>query len=138
MNEASLGAINLGHTKNLQYQSTDGTQLQTWVLYPPNFDSEQTYPLILELHAGPSASYGGQFSYRFQRYASEGYIVVAPNYRGSLGLDMAFYKSGHWVFPGLEYDDVMAAMDAVLALTKIDLNRLYVAGVSAGGLLSLG
>jgi dipeptidyl aminopeptidase/acylaminoacyl peptidase len=111
--------------------------LQTFVIYPPDFDPQQTYPLILQVHGGPSASYGGNFSYRFQRYAAEGFVVVAPNYRGSQGTDMGFYQQAeHWVFPNLEYDDVLAAMAAVQAVVRIDPQRLYVTGQSAGGLMS--
>jgi dipeptidyl aminopeptidase/acylaminoacyl peptidase len=137
MNHDVLGAIALGHTDSVDFTSPDGTQLQTWVTYPPDFDPTQTYPVVVQIHGGPSATYGGHFSYRLQRYAAEGFIVIAPNYRGSLGTDMAFYKRPeHWVFPDLEYDDVMAALDAVAARTKVDTGRLYVSGQSAGGLMS--
>lgn len=136
MNHELLDVLDLGRTESLQFTSSDGTVLPTWIIFPPDHDPAKTYPMILELHGGPTASYGAQFSYRFQRYAAMGYVVVAPNYRGSLGLDMGFYTAGQWVFPSLEYDDVMAAVDAVMARCKIDPNRLYVTGVSAGGLLS--
>lgn len=110
---------------------------KTWVTYPPDHDPTKPTPVFQQIHGGASATYGGHFSYRFQRHAADGFIVVAPNYRGGLGTDMAFYKRAeHWVFPDLEYDDVMAALDAVGAQTRIDANRLYVSGQSAGGLLS--
>lgn len=132
-----LGSIALRRSENITFTSSDGTALQTWVTYPPAHDPTKPTPVILQIHGGPSATYGGHFSYRFQRHAADGYIVVAPNYRGCPSTDMAFYKRAeHWVFPDLEYDDVMAALDAVGAQTRIDANRLYVSGQSAGGLLS--
>jgi dipeptidyl aminopeptidase/acylaminoacyl peptidase len=132
-----LGGLALGACESVSYTSSDGTPLQAWVTYPPGHDPARPCPLILQIHGGPSASYGGNFSYRFQRYAAEGFIVVAPNYRGSLGTDMGFYhQPEHWVFPGLEYDDVMAAVDAVAARVAVDPARLHVTGQSAGGLMS--
>lgn len=121
--------------QSINYVSPDGTELQAWIFYPPDYDPSGSYPLILEVHGGPDLAYGGYFSFRFQRYLAEGYVVLAPNYRGSLGTPMSFYEDS-WRFPGAEYDDLMAGVDAALKQAAVDPDRLFVTGLSAGGLLT--
>jgi dipeptidyl aminopeptidase/acylaminoacyl peptidase len=134
-NQAWLESVQLGSVEQLNYFSTDGTPLQAWVTYPPLYDPTRAYPLILDIHGGPDLAYGPQFSFRFQLYAANEYIVVAPNYRGSAGTDMSVYDRP-WDFPGLEHEDLLTTVDAVIAAASIDPERLFVTGLSAGGILT--
>lgn len=134
-NAALLDQILLGRTEELSVELPTGERLQSWLVYPPDYDPARSYPLILEIHGGPDLAFGGHFAFRAQRYAAEGYLVLMPNYRGSSGTDQSIYDDGY-CFPGREYDELLTAMDAAILRAPIDLQRLYVSGLSAGGVLS--
>ena len=116
--------------------SFDKREIQYWVMRPPNFDSSKTYPMILQIHGGPWASYGPQFAANNQLYASAGYIVVYGNPRGSTGYGSDFAHTIDHNFPSRDYDDLMDMVDAALAMGFIDEDRLYVTGGSGGGTLT--
>ena len=56
--------------------SVDKREIQYWIMYPPNFDSANSYPLLLQIHGGPQAAYGPHFAANNQLYAAAGYVVV--------------------------------------------------------------
>lgn len=116
--------------------SFDGLPIQGWIVRPPHFDPEQSYPLILEIHGGPFANYGPRFSMECQLYAAAGYVVVYTNPRGSTSYGYDFANRIHHAYPGNDYDDLMSCVDAVIARGSVDTERLYVTGGSGGGVLS--
>jgi acylaminoacyl-peptidase len=116
--------------------SHDGLRIQAWVITPPGFDPAQRYPLILEIHGGPFAAYGPTFAAELQLYAAAGYVVVYVNPRGSTGYGKAFGNAIHHAYPGHDYDDLMSAVDAVIARGYVDTARLFVTGGSGGGVLT--
>jgi len=116
--------------------SHDGTRIQAWVVTPPGFDPTKQYPLILEIHGGPFAAYGPTFAAELQLYAAAGYVVVYVNPRGSTGYGKAFGNAIHHAYPGYDYDDLMSAVDAVIARGYVDTSRLFVTGGSGGGVLT--
>lgn len=116
--------------------SVDGRKLQGWIVYPPNFDKRKKYPLIVENHGGPILNYGPHFSAEIQLYAAAGYMVFYPNPRGSTSYGEEFGNLLYNNYPGEDYNDVMDGVDAVLAKKKVDPNRLYVTGGSAGGIMT--
>ena len=74
--EDLLGTKNLGQVHEIIYNSSlDGVEIQGWYLTPPDFDPAKKYPLILEIHGGPHASYGPNFAAELQRFAAEVYVV---------------------------------------------------------------
>ena len=114
----------------------DGQQIQGWVLYPPGFDPSRQYPMILEIHGGPFSAYGPSFSAELQLMAAAGYVVVYTNPRGSTSYGYEFANLIHHDYPGHDYDDLMGAVDFMLARGFIDENRLFVTGGSGGGVLT--
>ncbi len=116
--------------------SFDGRPIQSWVVYPPGFDASLKYPLLVENHGGPVSNYGDRFSAEMQLYASAGYVVLYPNPRGSTSYGEEFANLLYLNYPGQDYDDVMSAVDDVIALGFIDESRLYVTGGSAGGIMT--
>lgn len=116
--------------------SHDGTRIQAWVITPPGFDPAAKYPLILEIHGGPFAAYGSTFATELQLYAAAGYVVVYVNPRGSTGYGKAFGNAIHHAYPGYDYDDLMSAVDAVIARGHVDTSKLFVTGGSGGGVLT--
>lgn len=129
-----LSDVALGSVRPVSCASPDGAPVDGWLVLPPGHEGGPV-PLILNIHGGPDLAYGAQFSFRFQRYAAEGYAVLLPNYRGSLGTDLGFYETP-WQFPGAELDDVLALLDAASGEIEIDASRLFVTGLSAGGALT--
>jgi len=116
--------------------SVDKREIQYWIMYPPNFDPANSYPLLLQIHGGPQAAYGPHFAANNQLYAAAGYIVVYSNPRGSTGYGDEFVQTISHNFPSQDYDDLMDVVDATVALGFIDEERLYVTGGSGGGTLT--
>jgi dipeptidyl aminopeptidase/acylaminoacyl peptidase len=137
LNEDLLGLKLLGAVDEIWYKSSvDGRDIQGWIVFPPNFDKRKKYPLIVENHGGPILNYGPHFSAEIQLYASAGYMVFYPNPRGSTSYGEEFGNLLYNNYPGQDYNDVMDGVDAVLARGKIDPERLYVTGGSAGGIMT--
>ncbi|MGA0881051.1 MAG: alpha/beta hydrolase family protein, partial [Ilumatobacteraceae bacterium] len=114
----------------------DRRSIHGWILYPPDFDPNRRYPLALDIHGGPHLDYGPMFSLTHPLYAAAGYVVVFVNPRGSIGYGEEFATLIHLAYPGRDHDDLMSAVDSVLARGFIDPRRLYIGGGSGGGVLS--
>lgn len=137
LNETLLASRATGALEEIDYVSSAGDlPIQGWVIYPPGFDPHKKYPLILEIHGGPNANYGPRFDIEKQLLAAAGYVVLYVNARGSTSYGGDFGNLIQDEFPGLEFEDFMSGVDAMLARGFIDESRLYVAGGSGGGTLS--
>ena len=127
----------LGKVEEVWYESSyDGKRIQGWLVYPPNFDPTNTYPLILEIHGGPFTNYGFRFSAEVQLFASEGYFVLYTNPRGSTSYGKEFANLIHHNYPSQDYDDLMSGVDHVVTRDYIDGDNLFVTGGSGGGVLT--
>jgi dipeptidyl aminopeptidase/acylaminoacyl peptidase len=116
--------------------SIDKAPVDAWILRPPGFDPARRYPLILEIHGGPFENYGPTFATDDQLYAAAGYVVLYANPRGSTSYGDAFANGIDKTYPGLDYDDLMSAVDAAIAKGGVDPDRLFVTGGSGGGLMT--
>lgn len=136
LNANLLGKRALGQVHEIVYESTvDGTPIQGWYLTPPDFDPDQDYPLILEIHGGPHLAYGPHFSAEMQRYAAEGYVVFYDNHRGSSSYGREFgLKLEHKYSSRDDFGDHMSGIDVLIDKGFIDPERLYITGGSAGGI----
>jgi dipeptidyl aminopeptidase/acylaminoacyl peptidase len=108
----------------------------SWLLLPPNYVAGQRVPTILEIHGGPYAAYGPHFSTDYQLYAAAGYAVLYTNPRGSTGYGQAFADGIEKTYPGSNFEDLMAAVDAAVASGIADPENLFVTGGSGGGVLT--
>jgi dipeptidyl aminopeptidase/acylaminoacyl peptidase len=127
----------LGQVQKLPVSSSfDQRPIDAWMVTPPDFDPSKKYPLILEIHGGPFAAYGPQFSTDHQLYAAHGYIVVYSNPRGSTSYGEDFANQIDKAYPGHDYDDLMSVVDAAIATGHVDPNNLFVTGGSGGGVLT--
>jgi dipeptidyl aminopeptidase/acylaminoacyl peptidase len=132
----AIAALQLGKTERFEWQGPDGFHEDGVLVYPPNFQKDKKYPLVLVIHGGPTASSIIGFSFLSQLLASHGYIVFQPNYRGSDNLGNAYQRA---IFndagdgPGR---DVMAGIDAVKKLSSIDESKIGVTGWSYGGYMT--
>ena len=137
VNADVLAGKKLGKTEEvIPVISTGNTKVQAWIVKPPDFDSTKKYPLILEIHGGPFAMYNVGFNYMFQNFAANDFVVLFVNPRGSTGYGSDFINGIDHNYPGPDYDDLMAATEAVVAKGFVDVSRMYVSGCSGGGVLS--
>jgi dipeptidyl aminopeptidase/acylaminoacyl peptidase len=137
LNEDALANRYVSPVEEILWQSPhDGRQMQGWALFPPGFDPDREYPLILEIHGGPFTAYGPVFSAELQLMAAAGYVVLYTNPRGSTSYGYEFANLIHHDYPGNDYDDLMGGVDAMIARGFIDEDRLFVTGGSGGGVLT--
>jgi len=135
-NGSLLAAHPPGAVEEIRYPSFDGRPIQGWIIKPPAFDPAKKYPLILDIHGGPHAMYGIEFNHQMQMYAARGFVVLYTNPRGSTGYGESFANVIHGSYPGDDYQDLMAGVDAVVAKGYIDPKKLCVTGGSGGGILT--
>jgi dipeptidyl aminopeptidase/acylaminoacyl peptidase len=137
LNDALFAFKELGTAQEFWCESSfDKRRIQGWVIKPPGFDPQKKYPLLLEIHGGPFANYGDRFASELQVYAGAGYLVLYTNPRGSTSYGEEFGNLIHHNYPGQDYDDLMSAVDAVIARGQVDTNNLFVTGGSGGGVLT--
>ncbi len=136
VNQKLMSELTLTEPEELWYTSFDGKKIQTWIQKPPDFDASKKYPLILNIHGGPHSAYGYTFDHEFQWMAAKGYVVVYPNPRGSTSYGQDFGNIIQYHYPGDDFKDLMAGVDAVIAKGYIDPKKLCVTGGSGGGLLT--
>jgi dipeptidyl aminopeptidase/acylaminoacyl peptidase len=137
LSENILGRRALGSVEEISFDSSaDGRKIQGWIIKPPHFDAAKKYPLLLEIHGGPFASYGASFAAELQLYAAAGYVVLYLNPRGSTSYGEQFADLIHHDYPDKDFDDLMSGVDAVLGKGYLDPARLFVTGGSGGGVLT--
>ncbi len=116
-------------------KTTDGQQMLTWIVLPPNFDETKKYPTLLFCEGGPQSPVSQFWSYRWNFFimASQGYIIVAPNRRGLPGFGQEWLEeiSGDWT--GQCMKDYMSAIDDATTLPYVDKDHLGCVGASFGG-----
>jgi dipeptidyl aminopeptidase/acylaminoacyl peptidase len=136
VNAGLLSGKKLAKTEGISYGSSGNAKVQGWVVKPPDFDPSKKYPLILEIHGGPFGNYNVGFNYMWQNFAANDFVVLYVNPRGSTGYGTDFSGAIDHNYPGPDYDDLMAGVDAVVAKGFVDSSRMYVSGCSGGGVLS--
>ena len=137
LNNDLMGQREMARVERMTWASShDGLEVEGWVMKPPSFDPNKTYPMILEIHGGPHSAYGPNYSTEAQLYAAAGYIVFYTNPRGSTSYGEEFANTIDLAYPGYDYDDLMSGVDALLDRGYVDANQLYVTGGSGGGVLT--
>ncbi|MGY6588006.1 MAG: prolyl oligopeptidase family serine peptidase [Wenzhouxiangella sp.] len=137
LNRDFLAQRTVGQVESFWYTSSvDGLDLQGWVMYPPGFDPDAQWPMILEIHGGPFATYGDYFAMELQLMAAQGYVVVYLNPRGSTSYGEDFANLIHHNYPSHDHDDLMDGVNAVIARGYIDEDALFITGGSGGGVLT--
>ncbi|MDQ6802046.1 MAG: S9 family peptidase [Acidobacteriota bacterium] len=136
INEKLFSEITLTEPDEMTYKSFDGKMIETWIQKPPDFDPSKKYAMILNIHGGPHAAYGYTFDHEFQWMAAKGYVVLYPNPRGSTTYGQDFGNIIQYHYPGDDFKDLMAGVDALVAKGYIDTKKLGVTGGSGGGLLT--
>jgi dipeptidyl aminopeptidase/acylaminoacyl peptidase len=135
-NDALLAAKPPCRVESFRVPSFDGASIHAWLVYPPDFDPAAKWPLVLQIHGGPHTAYGSGFFHEFHQLATAGYVVLYTNPRGSTSYGEAFANVIQYRYPGDDYLDLMACVDAVIQRGFVDEARMGVTGGSGGGLLT--
>ncbi|MDD3458915.1 MAG: prolyl oligopeptidase family serine peptidase, partial [Weeksellaceae bacterium] len=116
-------------------KTTDGKDMLSWVIYPPDFDPNKKYPTLLYCQGGPQSALSQFYSFRwnFQLMAAHGYIVIAPNRRGMPGHGVEWNEAISKDWGGQVMKDYLSAIDDIAKEAFVDTERLGAIGASYGG-----
>ncbi len=134
-NDATYNTIELGNVEKRMIKTTDGKEMLTWVIYPPNFDPSKKYPTLLYCQGGPQGALSQFYSFRwnFQLMAANGYIIVAPNRRGMPGYGVEWNEQISKDYGGQNMQDYLSAIDELAKEPYVDNDKLGAIGASYGG-----
>lgn len=135
VNKAIYESIKMGKVEERYIRTKDYQDLQMWIIYPPDFDPARKYPALLFCKGGPQGPLGQSWSYRwnYQLMAAKGYIVIAPNRRGSSGFGQAWKEQISGDYGGKNIQDYLDATDAMAKEKFVDESRIGAVGASYGG-----
>jgi dipeptidyl aminopeptidase/acylaminoacyl peptidase len=136
VNDSLWTQLALWTPEKITYTSFDGKAIDAWIIKPPDFTPGKHYPLILNIHGGPHSAYGETFFHEFQVMAARGYVVLAPNPRGSTSYGEPFANIIQYHYPGDDYKDLMIGVDTLIKRGYVDESKLGITGGSGGGLLT--
>lgn len=120
--------LTMGKVEERWMKTTDGKQMLTWVIYPPQFDPNKKYPTLLFCEGGPQSPVSQFWSYRwnFQIMAANDYIIVAPNRRGLPGFGLEWNEAVSGDYGGQCMKDYFTAIDEVAKEPYVNKDRLGV------------
>ena len=134
-NKQIYDQLEMGRVEGRWMKTTDGKDMLTWVIYPPQFDPNKKYPTLLFCEGGPQSPVSQFWSYRwnFQIMAANDYIIVAPNRRGLPGFGVEWNEAISGDYGGQCMKDYLTAIDEMAKEPFVDENRLGCVGASFGG-----
>ena len=135
MNDGWLKNVGLSEPQSLTVPGAGGTPVQYWLVTPPGFDQSRKYPVVFLIHGGPQGAWEDAWSYRWNPslWAAQGWVVVAPNPRGSTGFGQKFVDEVSNDWAGKVMTDLEAVFAAASKLPYADTTRMGIAGASYGG-----
>ena len=135
VNKELLDRVTMPLVKRVMVPTTDGKEMLTWVILPPNFDETKKYPAILYCQGGPQQAVSQFWSYRwnFALMASQGYVVIAPNRRGLPGFGTEWNAQISGDYGGLDMKDYLSAVDFMKVKPYVDEKHIGAVGASYGG-----
>lgn len=138
---ADISKMPIPKSEVIKWKSTDGREIEGILTYPVNYQTGQKVPLILNIHGGPAGVFqmnfvGGRGVYPIASFAAKGYAILRPNPRGSSGYGTEFRRANFKDWGGMDYQDLMTGVDAVIKMGVADENRLGVMGWSYGGFMT--
>jgi dipeptidyl aminopeptidase/acylaminoacyl peptidase len=132
-----LEGVKLASVKPVHYQAADGTMIPGYLTLPPGIESPKNLPAIVMPHGGPDARDYWGFDYLAQFYASRGYVVLQPNFRGSTGYGDDFFNKNGFRSWSTAIGDVLDAGRWLVAQGIASPDKLAVVGWSYGGYAAL-
>ena len=126
----------LGEIRVIQWQSSDGLEIEGLLCLPVGYEAGKNYPLIVEPHGGPRSSRDLGFKPTWHYFSGEGFAYFAPNFRGGDGYGNDFATANYNDWGGGDYQDIMAGVDFLIEGGIVDPDRLIVGGSSYGGYMT--
>jgi len=137
VNRQPVAELSLVKPETIHFASFDGTDIEGWLMKPPDLQPGKKCPMILSIHGGPHGMFGYGFNLTNQIYAARGYAVLYLNPRGSSGYGQKFSDGCVNSWGEGDYQDLMKGVDyAISSHDWIDANRLGVTGGSYGGFMT--
>ena len=135
VNADLLSQLKLGEIKKVMVPTTDGKEMLSWVILPPDFDPNKKYPAILYCQGGPQSAVSQFWSYRwnFMIMAAHGYVIIAPNRRGVPGFGTEWNRQISGDYGGQNMKDYLSAADYIGAQPYVDKSKIGAIGASYGG-----
>ncbi|PID62539.1 MAG: dipeptidyl aminopeptidase [Ignavibacteriae bacterium] len=136
VNGKLLAQLDMNEVETFWTKGAGDVEVQSILVKPPFFDEKKKYPMMFLIHGGPQGHWEDDFHYRWnlQMFAAKGYVVVAPNPRGSTGYGQKFTDDISKDWGGKVYTDLMNSYDyAVNNISYIDKNNTFASGASYGG-----
>ncbi|KAK3378704.1 prolyl oligopeptidase [Lasiosphaeria ovina] len=120
------------------FEGANETCVHAWVTYPSNYDEKKKWPVILEIHGGPADSWRDDWHWRWNAalWAEQGYVVVRPNFTGSVGYGVKFASGIYGEWGGRPYQDLVHCMHYLAKIPSLDMDRVVAAGGSYGGYMA--
>jgi dipeptidyl aminopeptidase/acylaminoacyl peptidase len=133
-NKDLLAKLKIGKVEERWCKATDGKNLHSWVVYPPDFDPNKKYPTVIFCEGGPQSTVSQFWSYRwnFQIMAAHGYIIIAPNRRGVPGFGYEWLTQISGDYGGQNMKDYLSAIDDIAKEKYVDNQHLGCVGASYG------
>ncbi|HEY0670664.1 MAG TPA: S9 family peptidase, partial [Longimicrobiales bacterium] len=131
-NEELLQEVHLVDAERIAFPTTDGVEVHGMLYKPNGYTAGTRYPTLIRIHGGPNAQDGYNFDFEKQLFAANGYVVIAPNYRGSNGRGKAWKDAIYADWGNKEVVDVLAAADWAVQSGIGDPDRLGIGGWSYG------
>jgi dipeptidyl aminopeptidase/acylaminoacyl peptidase len=134
-NRAWLSRVSMPVPQTMIVKGAGGAEVMSWVLPPPRFDPRRKYPVVFQIHGGPQGAWVDGWSYRWNQalWAAQGWVVVAPNPRGSTGFGQRFVDEISRDWGGKVMEDLAAVFAAAASKPFVDPARQAIAGASYGG-----
>lgn len=138
LTSASEDFVESHEVGNVEFFSVerDGWEIPCGLVYPPGFDPERSYPLVMEIHGGPNGFFGEGFNVLHQVIAGAGFLVLFVNPRGSSTYGAKFTDAVTVDWGGEDSLDLLRALDVVCERPYVDSGRLGVHGYSYGGYMT--
>ncbi len=136
LNKELISQLEFNPVESFWTEGAEGVKIESILIKPPFFDPAKKYPMIFLIHGGPQGHWADDFHYRWniQLFAAKGYVVVAPNPRGSTGYGQVFTDEISQDWGGKVYTDLMNSYDyAIRYFDFIDSKNTFAAGASYGG-----
>ena len=133
--------IKIGRTELVRWKSLDNTEVEGLLTYPTDFAEGKDYPLVVQIHGGPNGVDFNEYLPLMKflptaAFAADGYFVLRPNYRGTLGYGQKFREDLIGNFGVLDIQDILSGVNDVINRGLANPDQLFVVGQSNGGTMT--